>query len=84
MAHLNSKVMVAIGWILALSLLFVVVYGTDIAEYNENIEDPSKTSRVMFNSFHRVAWTAGLGWIVFACFHGYGGTIHLLYYSKRN
>jgi len=64
---------VAVGWVLALTLLFVNVYAIDVAEYDRNGEDPSKLSRVMYNSFNRIAWTAGLGWIIFACFHGYGG-----------
>ena len=37
------------------------------------VESPSLAANVMYNGFHRIAWTFSLGWVIFACFHGYGG-----------
>ena len=30
-------------------------------------------SRVTYGSFHRIGWAAFVAWIIFTCFHGYGG-----------
>ena len=30
---------------------------------------------VIYGSLHRPVWAVAIGWIVFACFHGYGGKI---------
>ena len=34
---------------------------------------PTHLGSVFYLGLHRVAWTFSLGWVVFACFHGYGG-----------
>jgi len=64
---------VAFAWLTALTLLFTTVYGIDGRDFVVNDEEPSAFVRALNNGFHRVAWAAGIGWIVFACFHGYVG-----------
>ncbi len=49
------------------------MYGLDANEYIVAGEEPSLASRVIFNTFHRIGWGLALGWLIFACFHGYGG-----------
>ena len=44
-----------------------------LKQYAVTETDPSQAASVLFNTFGRSAWAAALSWLVFACFHGYGG-----------
>ena len=61
-------------WSLAAVSAISVLYILDptAITYGEK-ESPSLAASVSYNGFHRVAWTFSLGWVIFACFHGYGG-----------
>ncbi len=37
---------------------------------------PPTAGSVLYNTFGRSAWAAAMAWLVFACFHGYGGFIN--------
>jgi len=69
----DVKWLVTFAWMAALILLFASVYGVDVRYYAVHDKVPSAFVRALNNGLLRVAWAAGLGWIVFACFHGYGG-----------
>ncbi|XP_041476434.1 nose resistant to fluoxetine protein 6-like [Lytechinus variegatus] len=67
----NPPVMLA-GWAVALTILWLVLYG--IWFPNQRTDVPQSTA-VMYLTFFRVAWGAGIGWIIFACILNYGGPI---------
>jgi len=60
-------------WILSLALIMIVVYGLDMYKVIQDPEYYSKLANVSYQCFHRLAYSLALSWLVFACFHGYGG-----------
>ena len=61
-------------WTLAFASGVGVLYFVDQMGYTTGVaEFPSLAACVAYNGLHRVAWTYTLGWVIFACFHGYGG-----------
>ena len=60
-------------WALAWAVGLAVIYGLDANEYNMTNTEPSFAARVIFNTFHRLGWGLAMSWLIFACFHGYGG-----------
>ena len=68
--------LVALGWVLATAIGLAVVYG--LIPYLNEEEVPVMNSfvRVFYGSFHRLAWSVAVGWLIFACVHGYGGPVN--------
>jgi len=64
-------------WLSAFALGIACVYSVDVYEHSQNGTQPSLTARILYNSFQRLAWSAALAWLIFACFHGYGGKLSL-------
>ncbi|KAG6451009.1 hypothetical protein O3G_MSEX006874 [Manduca sexta] len=67
------KTSVAILWLCAFTLsttVFGVTYPLfDVTWRNQTVD-------TLYNSLARPAWAVALGWLVFACHHGYGGPIN--------
>ena len=75
-----NKVLVALGWILAIGLAFTITLVTyDDNNVFANIfttgEWPME-ARLVHESLSRPLWAVVLGWIVLACSSGYGGFIN--------
>ncbi|XP_071482122.1 O-acyltransferase like protein-like [Diadema antillarum] len=66
---------VIIGWVVALLTLFAVVYGTWANGYERYVP---QIESVLYLSFHRLAWSIAVAWIIFACVRGYGGFFNVL------
>ena len=64
------------GWILATSLGLAVVYG--LTPYLDETKVPviNQWVRVSYASLHRLSWSFAVGWVIFACVHGYGGPVN--------
>lgn len=60
-----SKTLNAILWILALSVLIAVL--VSIKLFALPMEEVSLVSNAIYFALHRVAWSLGLAWIIFAC-----------------
>ena len=60
-------------WALSTVSALCVVYILDPGAYGYTKDYPSLAASVAYNGLHRVAWAFALGWLIFACFHGYGG-----------
>ncbi|XP_063822750.1 nose resistant to fluoxetine protein 6-like [Ostrinia nubilalis] len=70
-----SKAIVMLNWAWATALFSFVIYSS------YPVMQPSWSNQFldsMYNSFIRPAWALALGWLVFACAHGYAGPINWL------
>ena len=65
--------MVAAGWMTATLLGLIVTYG--MFPYLDEATVPviNPWIRVSYEVLHHSAWAIAVGWIIFACTHGYGG-----------
>ncbi len=68
--------MVLCLWLLSLGTMMCVTYWQDTVEYFSTGTQPSEFANVAYNTFARAAWGLALGWLIFACFHGYGGFVN--------
>lgn len=62
-----------LGWLLSAGLCLTVVFGVqplmDTEHHPYNVVESS-----FYMGFYRLAWSAGLFWVVLACITGHGGT----------
>jgi hypothetical protein len=67
------KYLAVVGWMAAMLLGLTVIYG--MFPYLDEAKTPviSPFIQVSYGALHRSAWTFAVGWIIFACTHGYGG-----------
>ncbi|CAG0892217.1 unnamed protein product [Darwinula stevensoni] len=72
-----SKVVVLTGWCAAIVTNMAVIYGL---EYYMKPLSPAmpRAAQVIYVAVHRVAWSVGLAWVVFACHIGAGGPVNTL------
>ena len=58
--------------------MFAVVFGVSGLRKNENFVTHTWTpfESLIYNCFHKTAWSLALGWIVFSCHKGYGGIVN--------
>lgn len=74
------KVGVVIGWLLAMALCMLAVYGN----YNRGDCEGCKPWSGWFASAYYVSYkdlfSLGIAWLMFACCTGYGGKINTLNY----
>ncbi|XP_072167771.1 nose resistant to fluoxetine protein 6-like [Diadema setosum] len=69
-----KSVVVAGGWITAIILYMVVIYGL----YNvyRGASTMSLAASVMYITFSRFIFALSVAWIIFACHYGYGGVVN--------
>lgn len=65
--------MIVAGWTLASLIGLSSTYGMVPYLDEEQVPEISLFIRALYGSLHRSAWAAVVGWMVFACTHGYGG-----------
>jgi uncharacterized membrane protein len=71
------KWLVLVEWslntVLCLTLVYIIVipYSRDYA-YEE-------LGAAFYAAFHRIGWSLGIGWIIWACVNGYGGDTKIKY-----
>lgn len=73
-----NKVVVAVGWCLAVAMGMSVVYG--LYHYHRHPDSVMpKAAALFYLSCARTAWSLALAWLVTACATGYGGWVnHIL------
>lgn len=61
---------------MATAIGLAIIYG--LIPYLNEDEVPviSQFVRISYGSFHRLAWSVAVGWLIFACVHGYGGPVN--------
>ncbi|XP_044737108.1 nose resistant to fluoxetine protein 6-like isoform X2 [Chrysoperla carnea] len=69
-----NKMLVTFLWIISIGIMLYTIFGF----YHEAQPDYEydRVFNSLFIGLHRVAWAAGLSWIIFACIHGYGGPVN--------
>ncbi|XP_078664426.1 nose resistant to fluoxetine protein 6-like isoform X2 [Branchiostoma floridae x Branchiostoma belcheri] len=67
--------LVCIGWCTATATALAVVYGM-YGVYNGAVLTYS--GNLFFVTVHRVVWAMAIGWMVIACYHGYGGVVNTI------
>ncbi|XP_074653885.1 nose resistant to fluoxetine protein 6-like isoform X2 [Tubulanus polymorphus] len=75
-----NKILVFILWLLVAIMNLSVIYGFygDI----RNGTPITSTVSAFYNAFSRLAWSAGVAWVVFATCHGFGGPVTNILSSK--
>jgi hypothetical protein len=69
-----NRVVDAVLWVLALSVVFSILAGFLPLQQLENNKSPD-WANALFIALHRNAWALALAWMVFACQTGTGGII---------
>ncbi|KAL5284200.1 hypothetical protein ACFFRR_006464 [Megaselia abdita] len=64
-----------IGWIGAFGILLGVVIAPVSTLVNENYK-PTSLDGASYEAFSKIGWGFMLSWIIFCCYHGYGGVIN--------
>lgn len=67
------QILVAVGWFLATAVGLAVLYGLLPYLSEEIVPEINPVVSVAYGSLHRLAWATAVGWVIFACIHGYGG-----------
>lgn len=67
------KSLIATGWILAAIIGSLVTYGIYPYLDEKTVPVINPFVRVSYGALHHSAWAITVGWIIFACTHGYGG-----------
>ncbi|CAH1248349.1 Hypp8112 [Branchiostoma lanceolatum] len=65
--------LVSFGWCSAIASALAVVFGL-YGVYNGAVL--SYSVNMFFIAIHRSVWAMALGWMVVACYHGYGGVVN--------
>ena len=63
---------VIIGWLVSIGLTIAVVFGL-YGYMNPEYKPMDQDIAALYEATHRIVWSLGIGWIVFACVTGYGG-----------
>lgn len=71
-----NKCQAVTGWMIAALFALAVIYG--MTPYLDETTAPviNPFVRVSYGALHHSAWAIAIGWIIFACTHGYGGFIN--------
>ncbi|KAI8518268.1 hypothetical protein Bbelb_042850 [Branchiostoma belcheri] len=70
------QLMVRIGWIVAASCAVAVLYST--YGLYQGTAFKTESEHVLYLTVHRTVWAMALGWVVIACYHGYGGVVDII------
>ena len=73
-------------WQLSLLTMVAVIFGLGVLRANENFNGKTWTvaESVIYNCFHKTAWSLALGWIVFSCHKGLWAklTLYKFFFSE--
>jgi hypothetical protein len=67
---------VALGWVSSAGLCCSVLFTVAITYQEAFVYDPLQAA--FYAGLHRLAWSLGLAWVVWACVHGYAGAVYIV------
>ena len=73
---LTTKYLVAFIWTLASAIGLAIVYGLIPYLNEDKVPEMNSFVRVSYGSLNRLVWSVVVGWVIFACVHGYGGPVN--------
>ncbi|GFW82418.1 nose resistant to fluoxetine protein 6 [Trichonephila clavipes] len=68
-----KKTTVLIGWVSAVACNLTVMCGLYGYRNGEQME---MSLSAVYAAVHRLVWSLGISWMIFACFYGYGGFVN--------
>jgi hypothetical protein len=71
------KWLVLVEWSLNTALCLTLIYVIAIPYSSDYVYEELGAS--FFAAFHRIGWSVGIGWIIWACVNGYAGEIRIKY-----
>jgi CDP-diglyceride synthetase len=60
------------GWIMSAGLCLSVIY-TILIPYSPTYVE-NRLDAAFYAAFHKLGWSLGVAWVIWACVNGYGGT----------
>ncbi|XP_013389109.1 nose resistant to fluoxetine protein 6 isoform X2 [Lingula anatina] len=71
-----SMITISLGWLVSVALAVVCIYITVLA-YSVYHGDYlwNQGGKLVYGTFSKFAWALSLAWVVYACYHGYGGYV---------
>jgi DNA modification methylase len=64
---------VILDWLLNTALCLALIY-IIVIPYSKDF-DYDNLDAAFFAAFHRLGWSVGIGWVIWACVNGYAGKI---------
>ena len=65
----------ALYWVSATANGLAVLYGLSDLLDPLTVPEINAATKVIYGTFHRLAWAIAVGWVIFACVSGYGGPV---------
>ena len=65
----------ALYWVSATAIGLAVLYGLSDLLDPSTVPEINAATKVIYGTFHRLAWAIAVGWVIFACVSGYGGPV---------
>ena len=60
-----------VGWLIAATAAMAVLYSIYGQYHGTTLQ--TEAENVLYLTVHRTVWAMALGWVVVACYYGYGG-----------
>ncbi|XP_078581951.1 nose resistant to fluoxetine protein 6-like [Branchiostoma floridae x Branchiostoma japonicum] len=72
----TMSLLMTIGWCVAAAAAMTVLYSTYGQYHGTTLQ--TEGENVLYLTVHRTVWALALGWVVVACYHGYGGVVDII------
>ncbi|XP_066292100.1 nose resistant to fluoxetine protein 6-like [Branchiostoma lanceolatum] len=70
---MTLRLLMPVGWLVAAASALAVLYSPYGLYHGTTLQTESEN--VLYITVHRTVWAMSLGWVVVACYHGYGGVV---------
>eukprot|EP00058_Branchiostoma_floridae_P002589 XP_002588077.1 hypothetical protein BRAFLDRAFT_83078 [Branchiostoma floridae] len=74
--NMTLSLLMPIGWLVAAASAMAVLYST-YGQYSGTTFQ-TESENVLYLTVHRTVWAMAVGWMVVACYYGYGGVVDII------